>query len=65
MRLQKRSETFGLGDIIIIIITIIYEIDIAPHIISKEIALRHFTKVIKRKTFLHEHSTHYMNIAHG
>ena len=45
-------------NIIIIIILIIYKIYIVPNIICKEIALRHFTNIIKCKIVLHEHSTH-------
>ena len=36
----------------------ICKIYIVPYVICKEIALRHFTNIIKRKTVLHEHSTH-------
>ena len=42
--------------IIIIIIKTIHKIYIAPYIICKEIALRHFTNIIKCKTDLREHS---------
>ena len=45
-------------------IIIIYKMYIASYIICKEIALKHFTDIIIRKTLPHEHSTHIHTYRH-